>query len=48
MRFLTTTDPEERMVLVALAHRADELHDLHLRNLATHIVNNYVRVRRRG
>jgi hypothetical protein len=33
-------------VLVALASRAHELHDVHLQNLAAYIVNNYVRASR--
>lgn len=47
-RYLTTDDPEERMILYAVARRADALIDAMQRNLAAHIVNNYVRVRRRG
>jgi hypothetical protein len=45
---LTTDDADERMVLVALARRAAELQDIQMQNLATYIVNNYVKVRRRG
>jgi hypothetical protein len=34
--------------MLVVASRAAELYELGQRNLATHIVNNYVRARRRG
>jgi len=48
MRFLETHDPEERMILAALARKAIEVDDRRQRTLAAYIVNGYVRVRRRG
>jgi hypothetical protein len=39
LRFLRTTDHEERLMLLALARRAAELDETRQRNLATHIVN---------
>ncbi len=46
--FLTTRDPEERIILTAVARRAQEMLDVQQQNLAVHIVNNYVKARRRG
>jgi hypothetical protein len=46
MRFLTTEDREERLLLLALANRAARVYDLLQRNLAVHIVNAYAKVRR--
>ena len=48
LRYLTTTDREERLMLLAIAKRADQLAELHRHNLAVEIVNLYVKVRRRG
>jgi hypothetical protein len=39
LRFLHTSDPEERLMLLALARRAVELDDARQHNLANHIVN---------
>lgn len=47
-RYLTTSDQDERTVLAVIARRSSELLDAQQRNLAAHIVNNYVKVRRRG
>jgi len=46
MRYLTTDDRDERLLLHALAERAVHVYDLMQRNLAAHIVNNYVKARR--
>ena len=49
LRFLTTTDDEERLMLQAIAHRAVALRDIDQRNLAAHVVNTLAKaVRRRG
>ena len=47
MRFLTTDDREERLLLLALAKRAAHVYDLMQRNLATHVVNAYAKASRR-
>jgi hypothetical protein len=47
-KFLTTTDPEERLILSAIVKRADELVEIQQRSLAAHIVNTYGKARRRG
>ena len=47
MRFLTTDDREERLLLLALAERAVRIYDLMQRNLAAHIVNAYAKAQRR-
>jgi hypothetical protein len=46
MRFLTTRDREERLLLLAVAERAVHVHDVMMRNLAVHIVNTYAKARR--
>lgn len=38
-RFLFTTDPEERLVLAAVARKAFELTTILQRNQAAHVVN---------
>ena len=47
-RFLTTRDPAERAVLLALAAAAAKQYDVHQRNLAAHVVNTYARAQRRS
>lgn len=39
MRFLTTTDDDERAILAALARRAVALQDVLMRNQAQHTIN---------
>jgi hypothetical protein len=46
-RFLTTKDREEKLLLLALTNRAVHVHDVMMRNLAVHIVNTYLKARRR-
>lgn len=46
MRFLTTRDREERLLLLALADRVLRVHDRLQRQLAVHIVNAYAKARR--
>jgi hypothetical protein len=48
LRFLTTHDPEERLMLLALARRAAALDEVRQRNLAAHIVNALGKAFRRG
>jgi len=47
MRFLTTDDREERLLLLALAERAAHVADVMQRNLAVHVVNAYAKASRR-
>jgi hypothetical protein len=47
LRFLSTTDPEERFILLALTQRAAELRDIEQRNLAAHVVNALSKAMRR-
>lgn len=39
LQFLTTTDPDERLMLIALARRAQQLHEVDQTNLAVLVVN---------
>jgi hypothetical protein len=48
LRFLETTDPEERLMLIAIARRAQQLDDVRSHNLATNIVNTLAKSMRRG
>jgi hypothetical protein len=48
LRFLTTTDHEEHLMLQAVARRAEELHQIHQRNLAELIVWRLAKAMRRG
>jgi hypothetical protein len=48
LRFLTTDDPEERLILMALAKRAAQLRELEQKNLAVHVVNALGKAMRRG
>jgi len=49
IRFLTTRDADERLILIALAQRAAQLDDVRQTNLARHIVHELGRaMRRRG
>jgi hypothetical protein len=48
IRFLTTPDPEERLVLIALAKRCVELRAVEQRNLAVQIVNTLGKALKRG
>jgi hypothetical protein len=47
LRYLTTRDREERLVLAALARRALALQDEMQRNLAAHIINTLAKAMRR-
>lgn len=46
MRFLETTNHDERQTLVALLEHAERYQDRLARNLAVHIVNAYAKWRR--
>jgi hypothetical protein len=48
LRYLTTRDREERLMLIALARRAQQLDDVRQHNLAQHIVNALAKSMRRG
>lgn len=48
LRFLTTTDDEERLMLTALAHRAAQLRVVEQHNLAVQVVNALAKAARRG
>lgn len=48
LRFLKTTDDEERLFLTALGRRAVELHDIEQKNLAAYIVNSLGKAMKRG
>ena len=48
LTYLTTEDPVERLVLAAVAERAQEIHDLNQRNLAVHVVNTLGKALRHG
>jgi hypothetical protein len=45
LRYLETTDGEERLMLQAVGMRAFEFADQMQRNLATHIANAFVKAR---
>jgi len=47
LRFLTTRDREERLLLLAIAERAAVIHDTQQRNLAAHIITTYAKAQRR-
>jgi hypothetical protein len=46
LRYLTTEDEEERLLLAAVARRAVDLHDQMQKNLATHIANAWAKAQR--
>jgi hypothetical protein len=46
LRYLTTADREERLLLQALTERAVRVYDTFQRNLAAHIVNTYAKAQR--
>jgi hypothetical protein len=46
--YLTTSDPEERLLLGAVARKALEVRDTLDRNLAVQIVNTYAKAVKRG
>jgi hypothetical protein len=46
MRFLETTDHDERLLLASLLEQAARYQDNLARNLAVHIVNAYAKARR--
>ena len=48
LTYLTTDDPEVRLMLIACLSRAIELDDMRQRNLAVHIANAVARSFRRG
>ena len=47
-RFLTTRDPEELVLLTAVAQRSVELHKIEQQNLAALVVNELGKAMRRG
>lgn len=48
LRFLTTTDEAERMILLGLARRTAELRDQERRSLANHVVRELAKAMKRG
>jgi len=49
LHYMTTTDPEVRLMLTALANRAAQIDNLRQQNLARHIVYELAKaMRRRG
>jgi flagellar biosynthesis/type III secretory pathway ATPase len=48
LRFLTTEDDAERMVLMAIGERAAELRELYERRLAAHVINTLGKSLKRG
>jgi hypothetical protein len=47
LRFLTTANQEERLVLLAVAKRAQKIVDTLQQNQAAHVLNLYAKAQRR-